>query len=197
MYVQLASCYYSPRGLTPVRIATAIDPTRMNKPRKFAPTKNPNAGSTDTSLWTETPQERQQRLADELAGKKRRKENSDIPDDHGRGVPESLKRQKIDNEVRRAVADHNVCGGATPPLFLTHVGCRGKTDQSPCYRCMRRSPKIPSQSLRRARLYGIIHEIWHCPGIFWMISREVRSLLSLQVSPTGLGPVNSLERWNL
>lgn len=121
MYVQLASCDRSSGWLTPVHIEIAIDPTRMNKPRKFAPTTNPNAGSTDTTLWTETPAERQQRLADELAGKKRRKENSDIPDDHGLGVPESLKRQRIDNEVRRAVADHNVCGIVVSPLVLTHV----------------------------------------------------------------------------
>jgi hypothetical protein len=184
------------RGLTPVQIETAIDPTRMNKPRKFAPTNNPNAGSTDTTLWTETPAERQQRLADELAGKKRRKENSDIPEDHSRGVPESLKRQKIDNEVRRAVADHNVCGIVTSPLFLTHLGCRGKSDRSPCYRCMRRSTKLRSQSRRRTSLYGIIREIWHYPGICWMINRGARSLRNLLDSQTGLGPASSLERWN-
>ena len=184
------------RVFMPVQIETAIDPTRMNKPRKFAPTTNPNAGSTDTTLWTETPAERQQRMADELAGKKRRKENSDIPDDHGRGVPESLKRQKIDNEIQKAVADHNVCGIAASPLFLAHIECRGKTGQSPCYRCMRRSMKLHSQSRRRTMPYGIIREIWHYLDVCWMINREVRSLRILLGSQTGLGPANSLERCN-
>ena len=91
-----------------MRIETAIDPTRLNKGRKFAPTNNPNAGSTDTSLWTETPAERQQRLADELSGKKRRKENSEIPDDGGLGALEARKRQKTESEIQRAVAEHNV-----------------------------------------------------------------------------------------
>lgn len=91
-----------------MRIETAIDPTRLNKGRKFAPNTNPNAGSTDTTLWTETPAERQQRLTDELSGKKRRKENSEVPDDGGRSALEARKRQKTEGEIQRAVADHNV-----------------------------------------------------------------------------------------
>lgn len=99
-----------------VRTEPAIDPTRLTKGRKFAPTTNPNAGSTDTTLWTETPAERQQRLADELSGKKRRKENSDIPDDGGRGALEARKRQKTEEEIKRAVAEHNVreCLASSP-----------------------------------------------------------------------------------
>jgi len=108
MYVKVASRSCVLGGLTLVRIKTAIDPTRLNKGRKFAPNKNPNAGSTDTSLWTETPAERQQRLADELSGKKRRKENSEVPDDGGRGALEARKRQKTEGEIQRAVAEHNV-----------------------------------------------------------------------------------------
>lgn len=85
----------------------SIDPTRLTKGRKFAPTTNPHAGSTDTSLWTETPAERQQRLADELSGKKRRKENSEVPDDSSRSALEARKRQKTEGEIQRAVAEHN------------------------------------------------------------------------------------------
>jgi len=109
MYVKVASRSGVLGGLTLVRMKTAIDPTRLNKGRKFAPTNNPNAGSTDTSLWTETPAERQQRLTDELSGKKRRKENSEVPDDGGRGALEARKRQKTEGEIQRAVAEHNVC----------------------------------------------------------------------------------------
>ena len=101
----------------------AIDPTRLNKGRKFAPTTNPNAGSTDTTLWTETPAERQQRLTDELSGKKRRKENSEVPDDGGREALEARKRQKTEREIQRAVAEHNVSGFVSSSFFLTHTSC--------------------------------------------------------------------------
>ncbi|KAF9649083.1 hypothetical protein BDM02DRAFT_3114437 [Thelephora ganbajun] len=85
----------------------SIDPTRLTKGRKFAPTNNPNAGSIDTTLWTETPAERQQRLADELSGKKRRKENSEVPDDGGRDALEARKRRKTEDEIQKVVAEHN------------------------------------------------------------------------------------------
>ena len=117
MYVEVASRSCVLGGLTLVRIKTAIDPTRLNKGRKFAPTNNPNAGSTDTSLWTETPAERQQRLTDELSGKKRRKENSEVPDDGGREALEARKRQKTEGEIQRAVAEHNVRGLIASPHF--------------------------------------------------------------------------------
>lgn len=105
-----------------MRIETAIDPTRLTKGRKFAPTNNPNAGSTDTTLWTETPAERQQRLADELSGKKRRKENSDVIEDGGRGALEARKRQKTEEEIQRAVAEHNVRGFLiSSPFSFTYL----------------------------------------------------------------------------
>jgi len=101
----------------------AIDPTRLTKGRKFAPSTNPNAGSTDTSLWTETPAERQQRLADELSGKKRRKENSDVPEDDGRSALEARKRQKTEYEIQMAVSEHNVRGFNSFFVFLPR-SCR-------------------------------------------------------------------------
>ncbi|KAF9779739.1 hypothetical protein BJ322DRAFT_1101622 [Thelephora terrestris] len=85
----------------------SIDPTRLTKGRKFAPTTNPYAASTDTTLWTETPAERQQRVADELSGKKRRKENAEVPDDGGRDALEARKRQKTEYEIQKAVTEHN------------------------------------------------------------------------------------------
>ncbi|EED77753.1 predicted protein [Postia placenta Mad-698-R] len=47
-----------------------IDPTRLTRPRQFARASAP-ARNSDNSLWTETPAERLQRLADEVAGKRR------------------------------------------------------------------------------------------------------------------------------
>jgi len=106
----------------------SIDPTRLTKARKFAPNKNPNAGSTDTSLWTETPAERQQRLTDELSGKKRRKENSEIPDDGGRSALETRKRQKTEEEIQRAVAEHN---RKNRPESLLHMHAKNQEPPEP------------------------------------------------------------------
>ncbi|KAJ7019498.1 hypothetical protein C8F04DRAFT_997618 [Mycena alexandri] len=80
-----------------------LDPTKL-KPRQFARSAAP-ARSTDNTLWTETPAERQQRLADEVSGKKRRAANS------GDAVSaadelEARKRQRIDEELRRGVEEH-------------------------------------------------------------------------------------------
>ncbi|KAJ7744171.1 hypothetical protein B0H16DRAFT_995349 [Mycena metata] len=80
-----------------------LDPTKL-KPRQFARTAAPTR-STDNTLWTETPAERQQRLADEVSGKKRRAANS------GDAVSaadelEARKRQRIDEELRRGVEEH-------------------------------------------------------------------------------------------
>ncbi|KAK7038027.1 GPALPP motifs-containing protein [Favolaschia claudopus] len=80
-----------------------LDPTKL-KARQFARTAAPSR-DTDSSLWTETPAERQQRLADEVSGKKRRAANS------GDAVSaeeelEARKRQRVDEELRREVEAH-------------------------------------------------------------------------------------------
>lgn len=82
----------------------AIDPTKMNRPRQFARTAQPSR-NTDTSLWTETPAERQQRIADEVAGKRRRAVDVDITEDAG---ADSRKRGRYEEEVRRGVEEHTV-----------------------------------------------------------------------------------------
>ncbi|KAJ7118623.1 hypothetical protein C8R43DRAFT_1241809 [Mycena crocata] len=80
-----------------------LDPTKL-KPRQFARTSAP-AKSTDNTLWTETPAERQQRLADEVSGKKRRAANSgDAPS--AAEELEARKRQRVDEELRRGVEEH-------------------------------------------------------------------------------------------
>ncbi|KAJ6511563.1 hypothetical protein C8R47DRAFT_1173634 [Mycena vitilis] len=80
-----------------------LDPTKL-KPRQFARTSAPSK-STDNTLWTETPAERQQRLADEVSGKKRRATNSgDAPS--AAEELETRKRQRIDEKLRRDVDEH-------------------------------------------------------------------------------------------
>ncbi|KAH9927426.1 uncharacterized protein BXZ73DRAFT_48808 [Epithele typhae] len=79
----------------------SIDPTKLTRGRQFARTAQP-ARDADRSLWTETPAERQQRLADEVAGKRRRAQDVDPADD---GV-DVRKRRRQDEEVRRGVEEH-------------------------------------------------------------------------------------------
>ncbi|KAL0949026.1 hypothetical protein HGRIS_009121 [Hohenbuehelia grisea] len=81
-----------------------IDPTKLTKGRQFARSAAP-AKEIDNSLWTETPAERQQRLADEVSGKKRRAANADV----GLSPEEELemrKKRRRDEEIRKGVETH-------------------------------------------------------------------------------------------
>ena len=65
----------------------------------------------DNTLWTETPAERQQRLADEVMGKKRRVENADpdLEGDDDDAQPEDAhKRRKREAELQRQVEEYTV-----------------------------------------------------------------------------------------
>ena len=88
---------------------TALDPTKLNKPRQFSrSTSTPK--TVDNTLWTETPAEKQQRLADEVMGKRRRAENAD-PDQEGDEEEEGAKRRKREAELQRQVEEHTVRSG--------------------------------------------------------------------------------------
>jgi hypothetical protein len=80
-----------------------LDPTKL-KPRQFARSAAPSR-DTDNTLWTETPAERQQRLADEVSGKKRRAVNSGDAVSAAEEL-EARKRQRIDEELRHEVDEH-------------------------------------------------------------------------------------------
>ena len=86
---------------------TALDPTKLNKPRQFSrSTATPKV--VDNTLWTETPAERQQRLADEVMGKKRRVENADpdlLEEDAGE---DAHKRRKREAALQRQVEEFTV-----------------------------------------------------------------------------------------
>lgn len=62
----------------------------------------------DNSLWTETPAERQQRIADEVAGKKRRA--VDVANEEALGVgSSSKKRSKREEEsIKKGVDEYTV-----------------------------------------------------------------------------------------
>ncbi|KAL4254929.1 GPALPP motifs-containing protein 1-like protein [Abortiporus biennis] len=82
----------------------SIDPTKLNKPRQFARSAAPQR-NVDTTLWTETPAERQQRLADEVSGKRRRIVNAD-PDSLADEDHDARKKRRKEEEVRRGVEEY-------------------------------------------------------------------------------------------
>lgn len=80
----------------------------MNKPRQFARTAAP-VRSVDTSLWTETPAERQQRLADEVAGKRRRAEDQEVDlAERGKNAQDRERKRRRDEEIRAGVDEYTV-----------------------------------------------------------------------------------------
>ncbi|KAH9005875.1 hypothetical protein EDB86DRAFT_2770512, partial [Lactarius hatsudake] len=85
-------------------LLSTLDPTKLNKPRQFSRSTAP-ARVVDNTLWTETPAERQQRLADEVMGKKRRVENADLADLDPHAEEDANKRRKRDAELQRQVEE--------------------------------------------------------------------------------------------
>ncbi|EMD41471.1 hypothetical protein CERSUDRAFT_90038 [Gelatoporia subvermispora B] len=82
-------------------LLSSIDPTKLNRPRQFARTAQPTR-DTDNSLWTETPAERQQRIADEVAGKRRRATDTNAVEEDA----DTRKRRRHEEEIRRGVEEH-------------------------------------------------------------------------------------------
>ncbi|KAE9404367.1 hypothetical protein BT96DRAFT_916930 [Gymnopus androsaceus JB14] len=77
------------------------DPPKLTKPRQFArstPASSSNSKSSSSAgnLWTETSAERQQRLADEVMGKKRpaTRVAADLEDD-----TETKRRKLVDEDT--------------------------------------------------------------------------------------------------
>lgn len=98
-----------------------LDPTKL-KGRQFS------RGSTSTvdndmSLWTETPAERQRRLADEVTGKKRR-----VTDTHAEEDEESNKKRQRKREeaaIRKDI-DHHTRARRGPALIEQHADSLAK-----------------------------------------------------------------------
>jgi len=102
VYIQIFSASTKPA-------ISALDPSKLTKPRQFArstpaSSSNANSSSAAGNLWTETPAERQQRLADEVMGKKRpaTRVAADAQDDD----IESKRRKLFDEDTRKGVHEH-------------------------------------------------------------------------------------------
>ena len=81
----------------------SLDPTKI-KNRQFSRATGREEVSKDTSLWTETPAERQARLAEELSGKRKRT-TAKVQEEEGEAA---YKRRKMQDNLRREIDGHNV-----------------------------------------------------------------------------------------
>jgi len=92
-----------------------LDPTKL-KARQFSRGSGPVNSKSDNSLWTETPAERQQRLADEVSGKKRRVTDAPVDED----TTGANKRRKQDEERIKKNVDEYTQKRRGPALVDRH-----------------------------------------------------------------------------
>ncbi|KAI5992172.1 hypothetical protein EDD15DRAFT_1039963 [Pisolithus albus] len=81
-------------------LLASLDPSKL-KARQFGRSSGPGRDA-DSSLWTETPAERLQRLTDEVSGRKRKAVNAEPEED----PEDAKKRKKRDEAIRRGVEEH-------------------------------------------------------------------------------------------
>ncbi|KAI6037934.1 hypothetical protein EDC04DRAFT_2868576 [Pisolithus marmoratus] len=95
-------------------LLASLDPTKL-RARQFGRSSGPGRDA-DSSLWTETPAERQQRIADEVTGRKRKAVNAEPEVD----LEDARRRRKRDEVIRKGVQEHSrrVRGAA---LVDTHM----------------------------------------------------------------------------
>lgn len=102
-------------------LASAVDPLRK-RPTTFS--RNTQEVEIDSTVWTETPLEKAQRLADEVAGIKRKK-----PSTSGQGGGhESGRKRMRDEEIRASVDRHNVSHEFTGGVPSWRSGVGGDAD---------------------------------------------------------------------
>lgn len=166
----------------------AIDPTKLTKPRQFARTSQPSR-DVDTSLWTETPAERQARVADEVSGKRRRAANAD-PDLTEEKQLEARKRARYEEEIRRGVDEHTVNTHSSSLITdnTDEVYRRELVARHCSTNTLIRLQKQTRRKTTTSRLpSGIIAEIWLSVVGCWTTRRETSSSRTPVVYQTGLG----------
>lgn len=87
----------------------ALDPKKLRTAKKAfsAATATSRDQTIDNTLWTETPAERQKRLAEEASGKRKRKANAESELSKEEAA-EKRRRQEADEEIRKRVNEHTV-----------------------------------------------------------------------------------------
>ncbi|WWC91407.1 uncharacterized protein L201_006351 [Kwoniella dendrophila CBS 6074] len=109
-------------------VLSAVDPLRKRPTTFSKSTKEPE--NTDHSVWTETPQEKAQRLADEVAGIKRKKDKAGERILSFDEEQEERRKRKRENEIRNTIQEHS----RGPSLLDQHtskLSKKNKDDSEP------------------------------------------------------------------
>jgi len=108
---------------------SSLDPTKL-KSRQFSRSTT-DKKSAASNLWTETPAERQQRLADEVSGKRKRAEEAAAQGVSATAEDEDIvKRRKRDRDLKEQVEAHNkATRGQT--LVAMHAPAPTNPDEAP------------------------------------------------------------------
>ncbi|KAF8626461.1 hypothetical protein AX15_004865 [Amanita polypyramis BW_CC] len=101
----------------------SLDPTRLKGPRQFSRSTT-SSGVGVSSLWTETPAEKQQRLVDEVIGKRRRAVDPEpeLEDD------EKKKKKKDEEHIKRGVEEYTARVRG-PSLLVQHTVASEKEEK--------------------------------------------------------------------
>jgi len=112
----------------------SLDPKKLRQTKKTfsAATSTSRDTKIDNTLWTETPAERQKRLAEEMSGKRKRatNDNAEISQEEA-----AEKRRKVlaDEEMRRKVDEYNKTsrGKALVDVHASKIAKEKKDEESP------------------------------------------------------------------
>jgi len=164
----------------------SLDPTKI-KNRQFSKATGRDEVSKDTSLWTETPAERQARLAEELSGKRKRP-NATAPDE---GDESAQKRRKMQNELRKEIDDHNVrlvfwTNAQFNLLIIVHRKLHVQHLYSRCTSLLKLA-YLPRKMTKRS---GIGTETWVPAGDRWIQSHGINLYKTRNHSGIALAQVN-------
>ena len=145
------------------------------KARQFSRGSGPvgNNSKSDNSLWTETPAERQQRLADEVSGKKRRVTDAPVDED----TTGANKRRKQDEErIKKNVDEYTVRDLSSSLAFSPHFYFLKTLALSKNVEVLLLSINMRLQRnlKRKTWVSGIIPEIWDSEEGSWMMIKETK-----------------------
>lgn len=135
-----------------------MDPTKLRS-RGFnsaADSKRKEAARKDQSLWTETPAERAQRIADEQSGKKRRIENAEdllTPEEQ----EAQRRKKKRDQAISKDLEGYHVSSNGNPTCMAHPDVPHSRDSRNHCLTSMLRSKKARRERTMMVnhRQYGI------------------------------------------
>ncbi|KZT42867.1 hypothetical protein SISSUDRAFT_1069269 [Sistotremastrum suecicum HHB10207 ss-3] len=110
-----------------------LDPKKLRQTKKTfsANTSSSRPSTIDNTLWTETPAEKAQRIADEVAGKRKRAANDDGASE--KEILERRRKMEADEDIRRRVEEHNKSARAKTLLdeHASSIAKAPKKDEEP------------------------------------------------------------------